>query len=269
MQIDAPIGVFDSGSGGLTVVKQLHDLLPNENIIYVGDLKRMPYGPRRPEQIIGFMKQFLNFFTAQKVKMAVFACNTMTSWGYELIKDKLPYPVIPMDTAVAEALKYAPHKNIGVIATEATIKKNFHREVAATIEKNISLTTLACSDFVPLIEAGHIDDNIIDEKIKSYMQVFSGKNIESLILGCTHYPIIKQEISKYLGDAVTLIDPAVNTAKNTKQVLKQMDLLQPKAATGELEFFFSSSLDHAKDMVETVVKVQHPVVNKINLEDFS
>ncbi|WP_196592500.1 glutamate racemase [Pectinatus sottacetonis] len=269
MQPYAPIGVFDSGSGGLTVVKQLHKILPNEDIIYVGDLKRLPYGPRDPQEIIKFMYQFLNFFAVKKVKMAVFACNTMTSWGYDKIDGKLPYLSVPMSTAIGQALLHAPNKKIGVIATEATINKGFHREMVNKTDKEASIVECSCPDFVPLIEAGHINDSHIDKAAEKYLQIFSGKHIESLILGCTHYPIIKRELIKYLDQEVTLIDPAVDTAWQAKATLERNNLKNNRKKKGRVEFFFSASLQHAAAMVKIVLAMENPIISEINLEKFN
>ena len=269
MQACAPIGVFDSGSGGLTVAKQLHKILPHENIIYVGDLKRMPYGPRDPKEIIKFMHQFLSFFSDRKIKMAVFACNTMTSWGYDLVAGREPYHLVPMSTSVSEAADASPHKIIGVIATEATVKKGFHSNMALQLDKNIKIHAVACPEFVPLIESGHIYDDVIEEVIKKYMQNFSDKKIESLILGCTHYPIIKDMLKKYLDSNVVLIDPAVNTAKEAKKVLKKYDILNTADEEGRLEFFFSDAPDHAAQMVKIVMGIDDPVINSIDLDNFN
>ncbi|WP_182188416.1 glutamate racemase [Pectinatus frisingensis] len=269
MQACAPIGVFDSGSGGLTVAYQLHKILPSENIIYVGDLQRMPYGPRNPEEIIKFMQQFLNFFKLKKVKMAVFACNTMTSWGFDAAAGREPYYLVPMNTAVAEAVAVSPHKKIGVIATEATVKKNFHSDVAAELDKDIQVIARACPEFVPLIEGGHIDDMAIETVVRRYMAMFSADKIEALILGCTHYPIIKDLLKKYLPSYVTLVDPALSTAEAARNILEQNKLINDDRQKGSLEFFFSAMPEHAGEMVKIVMGIDNPVISGIDLSKFN
>ena len=269
MQSHAPIGVFDSGSGGLTVARQLHKILPGENILYVGDMKRMPYGPREPQEIIKFMGQFLNFFTTKKVKLAIFACNTMTSWGYEKAIGNTVYPLVPMSTAVAEAAALSPHKTIGVIATEATVKKRFHADMAAKIDKDIRIYAVACPQFVTLIESGHINDLVLEKAAAYYMQNFTGKNIESLILGCTHYPIIKDILSKHIEVGIKLIDPAVSTIEKAVSVMQKNNMLNPAKTGGRMEFFFSSEPDHAAHMVKIVMGIDNPFINNIDLERFN
>lgn len=269
MQARSPIGIFDSGSGGLTVVKQLHKILPCEDIIYVGDLRRMPYGPRNPREIIKFMYQFLRFFTQQKVKMAVFACNTITSWGYEEALSKVNYPLVPMDTAVTQAAASCGHKAIGVIATEATVRKKFHAAMAAKLDKNIKLYAKACPDFVTLIEKGHIEDDALAQAVATYLADFKEKDIGALILGCTHYPIIKSTLSKYFGSAVKLIDPALATAQNAAKILKERNLLNGNTQRiGNLQFFFSAQPKHAAEMVQMVMGIKNPLIKNIDLAEF-
>ncbi|MDQ0204441.1 glutamate racemase [Pectinatus haikarae] len=269
MRACAPIGVFDSGSGGLTVARQLHKILPGENIIYVGDMKRMPYGPRKPEEIIKFMDQFLHFFASKNVKMAVFACNTMTSWGYEKAVGRTIFPLVPMSTAVSEAAAVSPHKKIGVIATEATVKKGFHADMAAKIDKNIEVYAVACPDFVTLIESGHIEDAVLENAARSYMLKFKEKSIESLILGCTHYPIISDILKKYLDTDVSLINPALSTVKKTEQILRDGQMLNSARTEGKMEFFFSSAPEHAAHMVKIVMGLENPFINNIDLSEFN
>lgn len=139
MDSNSPIGVFDSGLGGLTVLKELRRLLPHENFIFVGDSARAPYGSRTPEEIISFLQQFMDYFQSRGVKMAVCACNTMTSYGYPLIKDKTPFTLVPMNPAIIPAAKASANKHIGVIATEATIKKGMHRQAAANLDSQIKV----------------------------------------------------------------------------------------------------------------------------------
>ncbi len=267
-QSKRPIGVFDSGSGGLTVVKRLHEVLPHEDIIYVGDLQRMPYGPRRPQEIIHFMNEFLGFFAKEDVKMVVFACNTMTSWGYNLIKDQVPYLAVPMNTALKPALAAAPHKKIGLIATEATIKKEFHHEAAKRLDPSIELYARACPAFVSLIESGHIDDEVLLTAVREYLSPLQKKGIESLILGCTHYPIIEAALKSQLGSSVQLIDPARETALDAKHILQKNGLLNEEDGQGKLRFLFSAAQEHAQQMVKLILGIE-ATIEAIDLEEYN
>ncbi len=265
----AAIGVFDSGTGGLTVVKQLRQVLPNEDIIYIGDLKRMPYGPYKPQKIIHYMQQFLNFLAQKKVKMGVIACNTMTSWGYKLLDGQYAYPLIPMDTAAEEALQAAGEKCIGIIATEATVRRDFHRERILQLQKRAEVFARPCPEFVPLIESGHIDDVPLQEAVANAMQAFAKKNIGALILGCTHYPIVQKTINRYLPEDVEIIDPAIITARKAQERLLAMGLADTKSTAGHCEYYFSADLEHAKKMVQLILADDNPVIHTINLDDFS
>lgn len=250
---EAPIGVFDSGIGGLTVVKELRQLLPGENIIYVGDTARVPYGSRDPQEIIRFMHQILRFFAQQKVKMAVFACNTMTAYGYELAKGMYPFRLIPMNSAVPAAIAAGGSSRIGVIATEATVRNEMHRKSAAAIDPGVEICAKACPAFVPLIESGQIAGPEIEAAVRQYAGFFAGKGIGSLILGCTHYPLIAAILRKYLEENVQLVNPAEATALAAAEELKKARLLNENRGRGSLTMCFSADLGKARKMAELVL----------------
>ena len=147
MDSNSPIGVFDSGLGGLTVLKELRRLLPHENFIFIGDSARAPYGSRTPEEIISFLQQFMDYFQSRGVKMAVCACNTMTSYGYPVIKDKTSFALVPMNPAIIPAVKASANKHIGVIATEATIKKGMHKQAASNLDPQIKVFGVGCPKY--------------------------------------------------------------------------------------------------------------------------
>jgi glutamate racemase len=264
---NAPIGIFDSGVGGLTVVKELCRLLPEENFIYVGDTARVPYGSREPKEIIRFMRQILNFFQRQNVKMAVVACNTMTTYGYPVTKDMYPFPIVPMNSAVGEASLAAPHKKIGVIATQATVKNAMHSRAAEQIDASLEIYAKACPDFVPLIENGHIAGAKIEAAAKNYLKFFKGIEIDALILGCTHYPIIKDVLQKYVGKNVSLINPARATALDAVRVLNEKNMLGAKKGA-RLKICFSDDLDKARKMVKLVLNSGRAEYKLINFDEY-
>lgn len=268
MDSNAPIGVFDSGLGGLTVLKALRRLLPNENIIFVGDSARAPYGSRSPEEIIKFLKQFIDYFAFRQVKMAVCACNTMTSYGYPLFKDSAPFYLVPMNPAIVPAVKASPNKHIGVIATEATINKGMHRDAAAAIDSAIKVYGCGCPKFVPLIESGHIEGPEIEAAVKEYARSFAGSKIHSLILGCTHYPIIIKVLAKHFGKDVAMVNPAFETAKNAKDILRRHNLLNQQAGTGSLELCFSSVQDNSAKMAQIILGADVPPFKAVDLTSF-
>lgn len=269
MDSNSPIGVFDSGLGGLTVLKALRRLLPNENFIFVGDCARAPYGCRTPEEITLFSKQFMEYFTRRNVKMAVCACNTMTSYGYPLIKDIVPFTLVPMNPSVIPAVKAAANKHIGVIATAATINKGLHENTAAVIDKNIKVYGIPCPKLVPLIECGCIEGPEIEGVVKYYAKKFEGTDIHALILGCTHYPIIRKVIAKYFGIGVAMIDPAFETAKNAADILRRKNLLNSLNRQGSLEICFSAQQKNTAEMTKLILGSDIPPIKYVDLTIFA
>ena len=269
MDSNAPIGVFDSGLGGLTVLKALRRLLPHENFIFVGDSVRAPYGSRMPEEIVLFLKQFIAYFKSRKVKMAVCACNTMTSYAYPVLKDTADFHLVPMNPAIIPAVEASPNKHIGVIATEATINKQMHKSAAKLIDEEITVHDLSCPKFVPLIEAGKINGKEIKEAVAYYGRQFDHTDIHALILGCTHYPIIKNILADYFGDEVKMIDPAFETAKNAFEILKAKDLLNRQEAKGSLELCFSAKQENTDSMAKLILGDNIPPIKNIDLTIFN
>ena len=260
MDSNSPIGVFDSGLGGLTVLKELRRLLPHENFIFVGDSARAPYGSRTPEEIISFLQQFMDYFQSRGVKMAVCACNTMTSYGYPVIKDKTSFALVPMNPAIIPAVKASANKHIGVIATEATIKKGMHKQAASNLDPQIKVFGVGCPKFVPLIETGHIYDDAIDEAVQEYADKFKTSDIHSLILGCTHYPLVIDEIKKYYGSRVRVIDSPKIVASFLRDVLSKNNLLNSQNSEGSTQFYLS-------DITKNFEKISKKFFgNKISLE---
>ena len=260
MDKNAPIGLFDSGIGGLTVVKAMKKILPNENIIYVGDNKRAPYGPRSPVQIVEFMHEILKFFLTKKVKMAVFACNTMTAYGYEEAKKNYPFLITAMNTGAQQALQSSINKKIGVIATQGAITSKMHEKAIAQINQEADVFAVACHDFVPLIEKGDFVGTKIKEVAKKYLQPLKEKEIKSLILGCTHYPLLIEEIKKYYGTRVRVIDSPKIVASYVRDILSKNDLLNPQHEEGNSEFYLS-------DITKNFEKISKKFFgNKISLE---
>ncbi len=268
MNASAPIGIFDSGIGGLTVVREVRRLLPNENIIYVGDTARVPYGSRDPVEILKFMHQILHFFAKQKVKMAVFACNTMTTYGFHEAKENYPYLVTAMNSGVPEAIKGSHNKKIGVIATKGTVNNQMHSKAAAQFDQMVKVYAKACPDFVPLIESGRIAGREMELLAKKYLMFFSEIDIDSLILGCTHYPLIDRVIQNVIGSHVKLINPASATANDAIASLKRVSQLNINQHAGSLKMCFSANLDQARKMTNLVLSTNKAEFKLINLEDY-
>ncbi len=234
-----PIGVFDSGIGGLTVVKEIINILPNEKIIYLGDTARVPYGNRSKEAIEKFALEMVNFLLKKKVKILVVACNTISATCLDAIKKKSPVPVIGViEGTVEEAAKEA--KTIGVIGTSATISSGVYTKTIKELNPQVIVYSQACPLFVPLAEEGLINYKATELIARKYLEKFKNKKIDTLILGCTHYPILKKIIQKTVGKKVKLIDSAKPTAKKLKQILIEKDLIN-KGKKQESEFYVTDA----------------------------
>jgi glutamate racemase len=264
---DAPIGVFDSGIGGLTVVSELLKLMPEENIIYFGDTARTPYGSRPSAEIVSFMMEILRFFTHQKVKLAVMACNTMTAVGLSTARKNVPFPLVGVDTGVQAALQATMNNKIGVIATETTIASGNHGQKLKSLRPSAILYPQACPKFVPLIEAGELTGSRIEAAAYEYLQPLQEAAVDSLILGCTHYPFIAPVISHIMGPAVRLIDPAKETALQARDIVRRQGM--PGTGQGSCRLCFSADLDRVRRLAECVIESPLPEIALINLQDFS
>lgn len=236
-----PIGVFDSGVGGLTVLKRLIEVLPEENYIYFGDTKRVPYGDRSEQEIKKFAKQILNFMKKQKVKAVVIACNTTCA-----VINKSEYDVVLFDVLKAgaeSAAIYTINKKIGVIATTRTVESKSYENNIKIIDKNIEVYQKACPEFVPLIEKGLYNSPMAYETADKCLKELQEKNIDTLVLGCTHYPLMIDVIEKIMGENVKIVDPAIKLAYDVKDYLLKKDLLNFQMS-GKVDVYVSGDKDN-------------------------
>lgn len=235
---DRPIGVFDSGIGGLTVLEQLKKYLPNEKYIYVGDIKNSPYGEKSKEQIIEFTRNIINYFVKQNVKMVIVACNTASSF-IEEIRREYDLPILTVMDAAIDAI--TNQKNILLAATKSAIDAGIYVEKIKNANQKADIYTVACRDIVPSIENKDLNDIEKQEIVDKYIKQYKDRNIEFLILGCTHYPIWKKYFRNSIGEDTYLFDPSENLAKNTYNYLSQKDLLNSE--NGEIEFIVTDKKD--------------------------
>jgi len=217
------IGIFDSGIGGLTVLKEILAALPEENIIYLGDTARVPYGIRSEETVTRYSFENTQFLLSQEIKMLVVACNTASAISLEAVKKEFPLPVIgvlePGARAVVGATKT---RKVGVIGTEATIGSGAYERAIKKLAPDIEVHSLACPLFVSLAEEGWTDNDVAQLVAEKYLAPLRGRDIDALVLGCTHYPLLKTVISKAVGSDITLIDSATETAKEVAMVLEKL-----------------------------------------------
>lgn len=221
-----PIGVFDSGIGGLTVAKEIIKTLPNESIIYLGDTARVPYGTRSKEVITRFALEMVNFLLKKNVKFLVVACNTISAVAYVTIKKMSPVPVLGvLKPAVSQAAKTSRSGKIGVIGTIGTIRSDAYGELLRKFRADAEVTSSACPLFVPLAEEGfnnHLVTEIISEE---YLKDIKNAGVDTIILGCTHYPLLIDSIKAVIGTGVNLVDSSLPTATMLKERLKDANLL--------------------------------------------
>ena len=235
-----PIGIFDSGIGGLTVVKQLMQLLPNEQLIYFGDTARIPYGTKSKRLIEQYAKEDARFLLQYDIKALVVACNTASSLAMDVLLDYLDIPVIGVVIPGAEAaVELTRNNKIGVIGTIATINSNSY---TLQIKKRLAEAKVygqACPLLVPLVEEGWLEDDVTIMTLKKYLPEMITEKIDTLILGCTHYPLLENTIQKIMGEQVRLIDSGKETAKAVKKVLIETSLLNQSEKSGPDKFFVS------------------------------
>jgi glutamate racemase len=234
-----PIGIFDSGVGGLTVVDKVSRLLPNERIIYFGDTARVPYGNKSPEAVTRFSKEIVKFLLKFKVKLIIVACNTASSLSLDSLKRSFRVPILGVvKPGTEEALKITKPGRIGVIGTEATISSNAYRRRLKSADKSCFVAQKACPLFVSLAENNWLKGDIAVRIAKKYLRDVLEKRIDTLILGCTHYPLLKNTIRKVAGKNVKLVDSSASVAKYTKRLLEKNGLLN-NAKRGSARFFVS------------------------------
>ena len=222
------IGIFDSGIGGLTVLKEIVAALPDENIIYLGDTARVPYGIRSAETVTRYSFENTQFLLAQEIKMLVVACNTASAVSLDAVKKAFPLPVIGvLEPGARAAVRETRARKIGVIGTEATIASGAYERAIALLDPGITVHSLACPLFVPLVEEGWIGNDVAMLVARTYLEQFKATGIDTLVLGCTHYPLLKGVISQVLGPGITLIDSATETAREVVELLGKLKWMRP------------------------------------------
>ena len=268
----APIGVFDSGVGGLTVAREIMRQIPNERLVYFGDTARVPYGNKSKETVTKFSKQIVRFLQTQKVKAIVVACNTASAYALEEIEKELDIPVIgvvkPGARVAAEATR---NKKVGVIATAGTIQSQIYTDYIQGIQKDIQVIGKACPLFVPLVEEGLLEDPVTDEIATRYLNELKDIDIDTLILGCTHYPLIRSTVGRIMGESVTLVNPAYETARELKLLLEKEGLLNTstqRLGTNQYQFFVSDGADKFKIFANSILKYGILSAQIIHIEEY-
>lgn len=269
---DAPIGVFDSGFGGLTVVREIMRQIPNEKIIYFGDTARVPYGSKSKETVTRFSRQITNFLQTQNVKTIVVACNTASAYALDELEKEIDIPMIGVVKPGAKvAADVTKNGKVGVIATSATIGSEIYTTYIKQLKPEVSVTGKACPLFVPLVEEGLLEDPVTDEIASRYLLELIDIDIDTLILGCTHYPLIRNTIQRVVGDKVTLVNPAYETARELKILLEEKGILQdkkPDLGENKYQFFVSDGAEKFKTFANSILKYGILSAKTIPIEEY-
>jgi glutamate racemase len=240
-----PIGVFDSGIGGLTVVKALRDLLPNENIFYLGDTARVPYGPKSPETVQRYAVELAGMLMERNAKALVVACNTVSSVALPLLTQKFSVPVIGViEPGARAALQATRNRHIGVIGTRATIRSGAYEKALRAAASNVRVSSRACPLLVPLIEEGLLNDDVTDQMIMRYLEPLLADGIDTLVLGCTHYPLLTNAIARAVKRQIMLVDSAQNCARAVEETLDRQSLRTESPNRGELRVALTDAADN-------------------------
>ena len=235
-----PIGIFDSGLGGLTVAKEIFRQLPYEDVIYYGDTARVPYGNKSKKTITKFSLENADFLKEYNVKLIIVACNTACSLSLQALKKKIDIPIVGViEPAVKRAIQISKNGKIGIIGTNSTINSKAYDKKIKKIDKAMQVSSKTCPLFVPLVEEGWLNKDITYKIAKTYLDCFKKRNVDTLILACTHYPLLKNVISKVMGSKVKLVDSASEVAKVAKTTLKRIDSLSEKKEKTSYQFYVS------------------------------
>ncbi len=270
---NAPIGVFDSGLGGLTVAREIMRNLPRERIVYFGDTARVPYGNKSKPTVVRYSRQIVRFLMQQEIKAIVIACNTATALAIEEVKEEAGIPVIGVvEPGAVTAAAVTKNKQVGVIATRATTSTNAYAKAIHRIDPEINVISEACPLLVPLAEEGWIHDRITDEIIMRYLDDLLEHDIDTLILGCTHYPLFRSEIRKLVGDKITLVNPAYETAKELERMLAARKLTNEAPMNPDdpypYRFFVSDEAERFTEFANSILPVDVKNARIIPIEEY-
>lgn len=262
------VGVFDSGIGGLTVVKQINSFLPNEGIVYFGDTARVPYGSKSNSTVVEYSLQNARFLISKNVKIIVAACNTASSVALEILRENYDVPIIGMIKPGAKmAAANTKNGRIGIIGTNATIRNNAYSKELHLLDKNLEIIEKECPLFVPLAEEGWIDHKATYAIAEEYLAELRESGIDTLILGCTHYPILASVIQKVIGDSVKLIDSGTAASLIVEEYLEGRNLRNHSAVPGNNEYYVSDLPVKFKGVAQRFLGKKITDVTKIDIEN--
>lgn len=270
MDKNAPIGVFDSGVGGLTVAREIMRQIPNERIVYFGDTARVPYGSKSKDNIIKFSRQIIRFLQTENVKAIVIACNTASALALDEMQQEFDLPILGVVKPGAKvAVETTVNKRIGLIGTEANIRSGVYTRYIKSLDDEAKVFEKACPLFVPLVEEGWLHDDITLQVASRYLEELKEKDIDTLIMGCTHYPLIRSTIRKVMGDKVNLVNPAYETAIELKNLLERDNLANKcdvDSPSSMYRFYVSDAEEKFKLFANSILPFDITMTKQINIE---
>jgi len=265
MNKQQPIGVIDSGVGGLTVLRRLQELMPHEHFIFLGDTLNTPYGNRSREDIIRLVNQMTDYLSYRNIKALVAACNTITVLGEETIRNGHDFEVIGMAKGSKMIPRVTKTGRIGIMATDFTISTGAHKKEIEAAHPEYQVFGVGCPRLVPLIEHEQFGTAELKDAIKEYTDILKSHDVDTVMLSCTHYPFLKKEIEAAMGPAVTVLDPAEVTAKKCRYDLCERDLLC-KTGTGTTEICFTTDLERGLRLASLMVDLSACRAHVVGLE---
>ncbi len=270
--MNAPIGVFDSGVGGLTVVKEIMRQLPGESLVYFGDTARVPYGSKSKNTVCKYSKQIVRFLQTKQVKAIVIACNTASALALDEIREEIDIPVMGVvEPGAIMAANTTRTNNVGIIGTESTIKSGIYNKFLHKINPDITVVSKACPLFVPLVEEGLWEDRVTEDIVGRYLHELKEYEIDALILGCTHYPLLRRVIGQEIGEDVKLVNPAYETAKSLKLLLGENNLLNTMSIEEQeptYDYFVSDGVDKFISFADDVLSCHVEHAEIVDIESY-
>ena len=272
MPASSPIGGFDSGAGGLTVMREIMRQIPDERIVYFGDTARVPYGSKSKETITRYCEQIVRFLQEHHVKAIVVACNTASAFALDTLEEKLDIPIIGVVKPGAKtAAETSKNGKVGVIATEGCIGSHIYKDYITNLLHKVTVMEKPCPLFVPLVEEGLWDDPVTEEIARRYLKELKESDIDTLVLGCTHYPLIRKVIGRIMGDGVTLVNPAYETAYALRNLLEAENLLNTEKALPpeeKYQFYVSDSAEKFSRFANTALNYEGVCAKTVRIDEY-
>jgi len=264
-----PIGIFDSGLGGLTVLRAVKDIMPNESTVYVGDSGRAPYGTKSKETVIKYTNQDINFLLEQDVKMIVIACNTASACSLDIVKNNFNVPIVEVvQPGSAAAVRLTKNKKIGVIGTNATIGSGVYEKAIKALMPEAEIYSKACPLFVSLAEEGWWDNDITYRIVEEYLTPLKEKGIDTLILGCTHYPLLQKSISRFMGESVQLVNSALEAARAVKKIIEEKNIGRVSLEKPVHKYYTSDSVEKFRELGSSFLQEELEHAERADIEKY-